>query len=38
MIYMPNCKNDASRKYKGTEPSPKRGFAHAEKVGLLKSK
>ena len=32
---MPKCKNDSSRSYKGTEPSPK-GFGycgHAEKVG-----
>ena len=32
---MPNCKNDSTRTYKGTEPSPK-GYgycAHAEKVG-----
>lgn len=31
---MPNCKNDLSKVYKGTEPSPKgKGYcAHAEKV------
>jgi hypothetical protein len=32
---MPKCKNDSSRSYKGTEPSPKGlGYCgHAEKVG-----
>ena len=35
---MPTCKNDPTRKYKGTEPSPKGlGFcAHSEKVGAVK--
>ena len=35
---MPKCKNDPSRSYKGTEPSPKGlGFcAHAMKVGAIK--
>ena len=36
LLYMPLCKNDSTRSYKGTEPSPK-GFgycAHAEKVGV----
>jgi len=32
------CKNDSTRTYKGTEPSPKgRGYcAHAEKEGCVK--
>jgi len=35
---MPNCKNDPTRKYKGTEPSPKGlGYcAHSMKVGAVK--
>ena len=35
---MPKCKNDPSRSYKGTEPSPKGlGYcAHAMKVGAIK--
>ena len=35
---MPKCKNDPSRKYKGTEPSPKGlGWcAHSMKVGAVK--
>ena len=35
---MPNCKNDPTRKYKGTEPSPKGlGYcAHSIKVGAVK--
>ena len=35
---MPKCKNDPSRKYKGTEPSPKGlGYcAHSMKVGAVK--
>ena len=36
---MPNCKNDPTRKYKGTEPSPKGlGYcAHSMKVGEVKT-
>ena len=35
---MPKCKNDSTKSYKGTEPSPKGlGYcAHAEKVGKKK--
>jgi hypothetical protein len=35
---MPNCKNDKTRFYKGTEPSPKGlGYcAHAEKLGSIR--
>lgn len=35
---MPKCKNDSTRSYKGTEPSPKgKGYcAHAEKIGSKK--
>ena len=35
---MPPCKNDSTRNYKGTEPSPKGlGYcAHAEKMGVIK--
>jgi len=35
---MPACKNDATRKYSGDEPSPKgRGFcAHAEALGATR--
>jgi hypothetical protein len=35
---MPKCKNDASKTYEGTEPSPKgMGYcAHAEKVGSIR--
>jgi len=36
---MPNCKNDSTRKYKGTEPSPKGlGYcAHSMKIGEVKT-
>ena len=35
---MPKCKNDSTKKYKGTEPSPKGlGYcAHSMKVGAVK--